>query len=455
MNSISSFLKSFFSVRRQHALNMFVSIFFVTFLMIIINFIITLHEYRIDVTTSKNFTLAPQTKAILSSLNTEVNIIGFFKSQSPESNIFLNLVDSFSYYSKKVKSKVIDPDKSPTITKQYGIKNYNTVVIEHLNKSQKTMNITESSFISIIKGLLSDKEKTICFSQGHGEPSISSNERNDFLAASTALITESYITMPLFLLKEESIPAACNILVIAGPEKDFLPNEIKLVSNYIKKGGGTLILLEPKLNKNLTIMLRDFNIAVRNDIIVDKISKLYGGDYTVPVVTAYGKHEITKNFNLPTFFPIARSLGQIEESNEIIFTPLFHSSSESWGETEIKDEKLILRFDKNIDYPGPVTIAVALENKKHSSPLKLVVFGDSSFANNNHFSLSGNGDLFLNTINWLSGNEELISIRPKTSTITPLLLTRGQGIFIWSAYLLLLSLVIVIGTWVFIYRRKL
>jgi ABC-type uncharacterized transport system involved in gliding motility auxiliary subunit len=42
-----------------------------------------------------------------------------------------------------------------------------------------------------------------------------------------------------------------------------------------------------------------------------------------------------------------------------------------------------------------------------------VVVGSGRFPANNYIGFNGNKDLFVNTVNWLSSDEDLISIRPK------------------------------------------
>jgi ABC-type uncharacterized transport system involved in gliding motility auxiliary subunit len=82
----------------------------------------------------------------------------------------------------------------------------------------------------------------------------------------------------------------------------------------------------------------------------------------------------------------------------------------------------------------------------------LVVFGDADFAANSFFNLFGNGDLFLNTTNFLARAMEQITVRGagKAQLLT---LRSGQ---IWA--LLLTSLVgvplvmLVAGIWA--YRRR-
>ena len=53
------------------------------------------------------------------------------------------------------------------------------------------------------------------------------------------------------------------------------------------------------------------------------------------------------------------------------------------------------------------------EKKELGKESRVVVIGDSDFANNTYFRNQRNGDLFLNTVSWLAEDEDLISVRPK------------------------------------------
>ena len=54
------------------------------------------------------------------------------------------------------------------------------------------------------------------------------------------------------------------------------------------------------------------------------------------------------------------------------------------------------------------------------------MFGDSDFAANALLGIQGNRDLFMNTVGWLSQQENLISIRPKEADDRRLTLTATQ-----------------------------
>ncbi|NIM90043.1 MAG: hypothetical protein GTO17_03755, partial [Candidatus Aminicenantes bacterium] len=85
---------------------------------------------------------------------------------------------------------------------------------------------------------------------------------------------------------------------------------------------------------------------------------------------------------------------------------------------------------------------------------RLAVFGDSDFATNGYYNLSGNGNFFLNTVNWLTEEADLISIQPRTSSPRTIQLTPSQGRMIFFTSVIILPLIVLItgiSVWV---RRK-
>ena len=83
----------------------------------------------------------------------------------------------------------------------------------------------------------------------------------------------------------------------------------------------------------------------------------------------------------------------------------------------------------------------------------MAVIGDSDFAANSYLGIQGNKDLFVNTVNWLAQQENLIAIRPKEASDRRVTLTAGQqsGIF-WLA--LLLIPVAALGAGVYTWSRR-
>ncbi len=83
-----------------------------------------------------------------------------------------------------------------------------------------------------------------------------------------------------------------------------------------------------------------------------------------------------------------------------------------------------------------------------------MVFGDSDFAKNKFFSSSQNGDLLLNSVNWLAADFELISIRPKLAPFRELVVnTRERDFIKWSSWFLPPAVMVVLGGIVWWRRR--
>ena len=255
-------------------------------------------------------------------------------------------------------------------------------------------------------------------------------------------------------------------------------------------------MVDPENAPGLKPFLGEYAIQLEDDLIVDTVSRLMGGDYFMPIVSEYEYHEITKNFRYATFFPFARSVNVAEEKPEGISADvLAKTSPNSWSERQLEEQEVA--FDKDKDKAGPIPVAAVVtiepkeENKEEESEEKekgaeaeeekskekeeketkaeeekveevvkqegrLAVFGDSDFATNRYFNFSGNGNFFLNTVNWLTEEEDLISMQPKTSSPRTIHLTATQGRILFFVSLIILPLIVLItGISVWVRRRSL
>ena len=220
--------------------------------------------------------------------------------------------------------------------------------------------------------------------------------------------------------------------------------------------------------------MQEFGIVLADDIVIDTVSRLMGGDYFMPVVNEYESHKITEKFRYATFFPYARSVEAAEEPPEGMNPAVFaKSSGNSWSERQLTEQEVT--FNPDLDKGGPVSLAAVVtlssktneetgdegleavpEEKIKPSEGRMAVYGDSDFISNSYYNLSGNGNLFLNTVNWLTEEEDLISIQPKTQSPRTIQLTPSQGRLLFFVCVLILPLaVLVTGLSVWISRRRL
>jgi len=464
-------LRRFFLKRStRYGTNTILVFIIFTAIVISLNYLSSRNYKRFDLTKNKKFGLSPQTLNVLKNLKEDIKLLCFFTFDDPEKEKFQDLLEEYRYHSKKLSYEFIDPDKNPKMAKEYGITVYGTTVLKSAGKKNITITrTTEEALTNAIIKITKKERKTIYFLTGHEEPWIKDFEQGGYSEIKRAIENDGYKVKELLLLRKGEIPKDCSVLIVAGPKKPLLGKEEDLIRGYIKKGGRTIFLVDPFAPAEIEKFLEKYGVKLDKDIIIDPFSRLFGGDFSMPVVTTYPYHEITRNFDIPTSYPVARSISSIESFGIGYLDILAQTSRGAWGETNFTEKKAT--FNAKEDKKGPLTVAVALipreeKEKKKGSEEKakqktkepqMVVFGDSDFINNTYIDFPGNKDLFLNAINWLAQEKDLIAIRPKeVEGSGGIYLRRSQmnSIFITSV-ISLPSVILLAGSIIWWKRRRL
>ncbi len=436
------------------------------------------HHKRFDLTGTNRYTLSDQSKKILKSLASNIKVTAFFnETQAAEAQLFKDLLEQYKYNSPKFSYEFVDPDKNPGKAKRYKIDSYGTTIVESGDKEEKIFETGEENVTHAILKVTRERKKVIYFLKGHGEKSIDDVKEKGYSFARKEIENSNYEAKDIFLANSESVPEDADLLVLAGPQKPILSTELETLKKYIRKGGKAFFMIDPDTATEMVGFLEEFGVSLKNDIVVDSVSRIFGVDPSMPVVTQYGKHPIVKDFSYATFFPLARSMSMtVNPVKNIQVTPLIRTSPSSWSESDFNlasgGEAF---FDKEKDYQGPVSIGlvVSINKKKEDGPKKfkhafdpkedesekdlkegrIIVIGDSDFASNSRITVLGNKDFFLNTINWLLEEEDLISIRPNKSggEIFTLSDTQKRLIF-WIPLVLMPGLFILSG--IVVYRKR-
>jgi ABC-type uncharacterized transport system involved in gliding motility auxiliary subunit len=440
-----------------------VSILVVLAILIAINYIGAKQNKRWDLTTNKQFSLSDQSRNVLTKLDAPLQIRVF--AQEPEFQRYRDKLKEYEYASKKVSTEYIDPDKKPTVARQAGIQSYGTIVFDYKGRSERVTSDAEQELTNTVIKVVSGKQRKVYFTQGHGERDTASMEREGYNAIATALGRENYTVDKAVLAQQGAVPDDAAVVVVAGPKIDFFPSEIDALKKYLDKGGKLFLELDPPDKPdsppvtNLIALAHDWGFDVGNNVVVDAsgMGRLIGTDASVPVVSAYPPHPITERFQLLTAFPLARSVAPVAGGvNGHTPQTIAETGPRSWAEADIKGlmttGQVSLDESKG-DKKGPVSIAAAvsaavastgtpaaLSDAPQKAETRVVVFGDSDFVANAGLGIQGNRDLFLNTLGWLSQQENLISIRPKEADDRRLTLTATQ-----QQNIMWLSLIIIPG----------
>ena len=461
-----------------YGMNATVVIFVVLGILIGINVISYQHKFTWDLTETSVFTLSPQTQKIAQSLPRKVKMTAFFQS-GPEREKFKLLADGYEGLTDQIEVELVDPIRKPMLVKKYGITAGGTVVLESGKQTTKVKNATEGDLTNALLQVTRDQQKKIYFLSGHKEKNLEDKQRRGFSQAKQALEKDQYKVESLLLLQTGRVPVDANALIINGPEKNLQESEITAIDAYLNQGGAVMLLLDPQQDSGLTAFLERWGIEIRDDLVIDPLAKMAGADYTTPIVSQLSDHPITLDMldkGQPIIFPMLRSVSAITTENLETKQILF-SSAKSWAEKEYKTGKV--RNDPGIDLEGPVPVAVVsskeikpvnkveqepkasaeVKTSESTGPVKkarLVVVGDSDFASNQFFSLSGNSDFFLNASSWLAKEDNLISIRPRTRKWSPITLSDTQGNLISMLGIIVFpSLVLLTGFRIWWKRRSL
>ncbi len=432
------------------------------------NVIAARHPHRIDLTENKVYSLSDQTKKILDHLTDPVEVIGFY-IEGTEGAVE-DLLKAYSYASDKFHYRFVDPAKNPTVVKEYDLEELGeeprTLLVVSGEQKVKVDEESEEAITKAILKVASGESKTVCFSTGHGEADIESDARFEYSAMKKALLGENYKVESIVLAEVGEVPDRCTALVIARVQKPLLEEEWATVDRYLEDGGHVLLMADPMIETGMTEFAKKWGVEIGNDLVIDKTQRLFFvqlGD--APIIGSFGDHPIVKGWDAKrrVVLPTTRSVRKMASPPEgLTVTELLLSSKEGWAETNLdllRSEKPRASLD-DADLPGPVAMGVAVSKKvskqadETPAEARLVVLGDADFVNNTNIVQFYNEDFFLNAINWLTGQEASISIRPRRMRSSTIQLTEREHYYIfYGSVLFLPEVVAIIGILIWIMRR--
>jgi ABC-type uncharacterized transport system involved in gliding motility auxiliary subunit len=427
-----------------------------------VNFLANRYNKSYDSTSNKQFTLSDQTIKIAKNLKQPVTIA--YWDQSSKFEGARDLLDRYKNLSSNIKVEYDDTDKKRTQAIAEGVKTLGTIFVKVGNKRQEAKALTEEDITGAMVTALKGGERTACFVLGSGEHSLTDSDRMGYSGVKEDLEKNNYKTETVKLLEKPEIPKDCTVLVVGGPKHDYIQPEVDAIKNFVENGGRALIMVDPPLkfsreqtddNEPLTKVLESWGVTADKDLVLDTsgVGELFQMGPEAPLVTAYEDHAIVRDMkDTATGFPISRSL-EVKNGDKTTVSKLFETTENSFATTNLSSPEI--RQSKT-DKKGPLVLGAAgtYTTGKEDGNGRFVVVGCSSWIANFFLRFNGNRDLFLNMMNWLSSDEDLISIRPKEQTDRRLTMNARQMTMIFYESVLAIPLIIVVagvGVW---WRRR-
>ncbi|HEV2122609.1 MAG TPA: GldG family protein [Chloroflexota bacterium] len=443
-------------------------------LLVVANWFANRHSEQWDLTAARRFTLSDQTMKIISQVDRPVRVIAFFPERQADSYIqsTKDLLRQYDRRSDMITLEFVDPEVNPGLARQYDLKSYPITIFTAGDRKEETTGITEQDFTSALLKLTRETQKKVYFLQGHQERDFNNSGQGGYFQAAEALKRENYLVEPLSLLAGGRVPDDAAVLVIAGPKAPLLDPERQAIDEYLSRGGHVLYLAEPRQDFGLDPLLQQWHIELGNNLVIDE-GRSYPGDPLTPAPVPQSGHRITTS--LPdVLLPGTRTVSVTPGAgSDLAIVPLLRTTDRSWGETNFNAPA---RPDPGQDLMGPLTVAVAVHKTDPAQPVnpatqlgqalttpvpsttpkgRLVVIGNAEFASNTYFNqVLGNRDFFLNSVNWLAEEEELISIRAEPATAPPIVLTNQSSVLVLYSTVIFVPLAVLLLGGVVWWQRR-
>lgn len=453
-----------------------------------LGFLSVRYNHRFDLSESKVHTLSQQTMDLLSGLEETVTITAFFGEE--ESPPIRDILERYEYGGERVELEFVDPNSAPGLVDELGLTTEELArgLVRFSLPSGAATSLSEFSepdVTAAILKLVKSADKVVYFLEGHNERVVNgaSEEEGRFAQgpdtygeAANALVNERYRVESLLLANLGEVPADASAVVVAGPTRLLLPGELAALDRFVRGGGSIFVALDPRSRTNVYEILEGWGVFLGDDVVVDQALALFD-QATTPIAGQYdGQHPITSLMREPTLFPMVRSV-EIDDALVDDYRLIVKTGTESWAERDLDGWRKTGRAEYGEeDLLGPVTVAVAgeprlavisssganLEEGAEGEPTgvagtagRIVVFGDSDFATNEYLGALRNRDLFVNSINWLAGDVEQITVRPNLSRSSSFQMTQDEfRIIQYLSLFVLPEAIAVVGVIVWWLRRK-
>jgi gliding motility-associatede transport system auxiliary component len=439
----------------------------------------TLIAYRLpwtyDMTASKVFTLSEQTRQVLASLTSPVEIIAIYPRDGADPMIS-SLLAEYVKAGPEVEVQYVDAEREPTRLAQYNFGlpavSNGTVIVRSRDRIKLlyaadmfpvsvdgTAFMGEAQITGAIRYVTAKEMPVVYFVEGHDEASTS----GPLAAARTALELNVYGVQTLNLLKAGAVPGDAALLIVASPRKDLSADEFKALDDYMLKGGKALFLVDAMSTNTMVLekfnnLLHEFGIDITNNLVVEEDSNSHVGNNNLYLIPGYAQHSITEKLaesQRYTVLPIAMGLHTLDyDQSQVKLEPLLATTPRSWMR---EDMNITSPSRTETDLPGPLPVAYAATRTGSgygNGDAQVVVVGNSTFINADNIDAYANRDFFLSCVNWLVGGHGEQGISPRIINADRLIVRGTEFVMLLALSVVILPLLPFAGAFVTWYTRR-
>ncbi|HRE30561.1 MAG TPA: Gldg family protein, partial [Candidatus Berkiella sp.] len=210
--------------------------------------------------------------------------------------------------------------------------------------------LNEQALSQSLFKLCNKANEWIVFLQGHNEPSPFNVQATDYSLLRVALQNQGFQTQTLSLINTPLIADNTRLLIIAAPKNNLLPEEEKLILQYLLQGGNLLWLIDNNMHP-LPFLSEFFQVTPLPGTIVDLHGYRLGTPHpAITIIDNYPQSPFATPKSL-TAFPYAVALKSSPLANWSSQS-LLVTHEQTWTETDSLIESIAFEPEKN-EVAGP------------------------------------------------------------------------------------------------------
>jgi ABC-type uncharacterized transport system involved in gliding motility auxiliary subunit len=430
-------------------------------ILVVVNVLAARSTQALDLTRYKVNTLAPESVQVAQRLDADAHLTLWDNSTDTSFTDVSNLLGRYQAASPHVKVTVIDPNNDPLTARGQGVAELDTIVIQYHGKSQILTpgSQGEQDVTAALLKLESSRTPEVCWVGGDGEADLKNTDPLlGYSEASNQIQKDNFSVKDLLLSQVTEIPADCDLVAIVRPTKALPAPAVKLLTAYLAGGGRLLIAVDPWQEASVTtgynLVLTGYGLSFSGGLVVPDAAHHLNSEPTAVAVLDYGSSPIARGLaNRVSFFPESTAIDSTSTPG-VTLTPVAQTTSASFVITVPRQSPFT---QQSADKSGPFTIMETGEKTPAGSKKsRVVLVGTGAFAENQVLLLQGeNIQLLTGSLNYLTEQEQLISIPAKPSNAKPLSLTQQDQSFNLWITLLAMPLLVALGGLAVWWRRRL
>jgi ABC-type uncharacterized transport system len=421
-----------------------------------------------DITRNASNSLTPNSVDILKQLPGNINITMYTNSKDAELGDIEQLVRDFITLYQRHKSDIsltfIDSTKNAEAMRKVEIRSNREMVVEYGGRKEHLTLLNEQSLSSALLRLAHSKNQQLMYLDGHGERKLEGAANHDLGDFGKKLKQNGFKLSSLNLALAQDVPANGSVLIITQPQIKLLPGETEKILRYIESGGNVLWLIDAEPLLGLEKVASKLGLLLTPGTITDPDAQRMNAPDNWTIGASYPLHAVTNNFNLITVFPYARPIGREESGGQADNSN--QSKGALWQRStliEVANNGWVKRhenaprksvFDKSSDLHGPFSLAISLQRTVNEREQRIVVVGNGAFLANAYIGNGGNLDLGINMVNWLAGEEHLITTQPRATLDNAIVLSKNQLNVISFGFVIAVPLLLLTIAGVIWWRRR-